>query len=313
MLDALKHLDAKTAAGVLADAAMRLDGYGGEARPSFVENQAELEACVIDDLRHALRLPADDFSNEAVALLTEALDYRADQLAGSSRRVSNVASVDDLSANGLLPSDVFHANFGAHLSINFGSRWNVEQTLANLTIKQPDLEQHIFGLPTEPTSTLVSLFARYFWHKYPAKGFWLLVVCGRAGAVLDVAQVWRLYPSEVDLSNCETLLDAVHAFARTFGKQIELDGKTDNFFLSASKNAVQSVFRKIKFDLKKGQAMTMTVFSQESSNGDFAHLIMSVDLTAYFRAVAKWRGWDPDILSQIDSGRYSIAPARLAT
>lgn len=307
MMDLLSKLDARTAAGVLADAAMHLEGRDQAASNPLIANQRQVEAAVVSELRQNLKLSEDDFSPYALEILTNALDEHAEYLL---KPVSLTVTNRDLGKAGVLPSDVYNINFISNLPEDFGYRWDIEKIIAEDTVKNPHKEEHISGLPSDPSAALVSIFAKYFWHKYPAKGFWLLVIGGRDGINLNVHQVWRLYLNEVDLSHCETLLDSVREFAETFGSEIELNGRKSKFFLSARRDAVVSAFHKVRFQVKPGQTMTMTIFSQGSDYGEFAHMVIPINLTVYFEAVSKWRGWSKDFLSQLMNEKASILNSR---
>lgn len=301
MFDTLRRFDRKTAAGLLAQAAMHLEGYTSSAsEPLLVENQAEVEKSILAELRAQLGILPNDGSKHAIESLADALDRHADVF--SEWQMDSAA--DRLGAEGLLPSDLYQITFSQALLNDFAWRWPIEEILATQTIKAPDKEQVLGpGVVVDDSAPLVTIFARYFRHKFPARSFWLVVLGERSGRTLIISQIWRAYPNTVDLSNCETLLDVVRAIADRFGQPIEIDGHVSKFFYRAKFDDLQKAEQTINVSLKPGEKVTITHFSGSHGSQKYLFLIIPISLTLYFRSVEGWRGWDRNLLDSIDLTR----------
>jgi hypothetical protein len=300
MIDALRHLDARTAAGVLAQTALKIDGNDPVLDP-LIENQDQVEKSIIDQLRLELNLQPADWSENAIAKLSDALDTQTEALVGPAAG----GSVGKLSAEGKLPSDVYQIEFSPHLAQNFGPRWDTEARLATTAIRGPHIEQVLGADPSAPGVPFVSLFARFYNHRFPARSFWMLVLAERQAIQLNVLQVWRVYSQEVDLSECESLMDVVRAFTEKYGATIEVDGKKSKFFFEASAEGAKSASRRISINQTPGRIQTITWFTSKDLGS--AYLIVPVDLTDYFKSVEKWHGWDKDIFEELDARLFPIA------
>jgi hypothetical protein len=303
MFDYLRSIEPHVAAGVLAQAALRLEGSGLASEGHLIENQAEVEQSVLNELRYALGLQPEDWSTAAVQLLTEALDRETERL----DRFHVDASLDRLSAEGLLASDVYEIFFEPHLSQNFGWRWGIESELATRTIRQPHREQVLGGSRDGADLPKVTIFARYFANKYPARSFWLLAIGARAQTTLSVPQVWRVYPNEVDLSQCETLLDVLKAFSDKYGDTIELAGQRGKFFFRADASLLPSGGT-VEIPRRLNVVTTVTLFHAPSAKGSYVFLVVPIDLTKYIKAVEYWRGWDKAILSDLSLTAVASPP-----
>lgn len=300
MLKALRDYDPKIAAGILAEAALHLEGQTRGTPQPLVENQPELERAILNELRDVLNIAPNDLSRQAVELLTQALDCQSDALI----TVNNPSQGKErLSAEGILPSDAYSVQFENHLEENFGWRWNVERVLAEETIRHPHREQTLEQVDLSNIGALISIFSRFYQHKFPARSFWFLVIGDRRGAVFHVSQVWRVYPSEVDLSNCSTLLDVLKSFAQRFGYEIELNGARGKFFLSALADQVGGYINNVKMSGSTDETMTFTMFYSTDERNRYVALLVPISLTKYFRSVEYWRGWERDIWEQLHSVR----------
>lgn len=300
ILESVRRFEPKVAAGLLAQTALRLERtVASDDQKYLVDDQPMVETSIIEELRKLLGIPAGDYSSQAVAALTDALDEQT-EIVGQLNKTNNF---DRLSTEGLLSSDLYDVVFQPHLPDNFAWRWSVEAKLASSVVKNPDKEEVLrSGLPNAGVLPLVSIFARYFHHKFPARSFWMLVLGERSGRTFSVAQIWRAYPGEVDLSSCETLLDVVHAIATKFGHSIELGGVTGKFFFRANYDEVKKAegFIKIPLANKRLNRVTVTYFRTIDTDQPYVFLVVSVNLSEYFKAVERWRGWDKNILDELN-------------
>jgi hypothetical protein len=179
---------------------------------------------------------------------------------------------------------------------NFGARWDIEQPLAELTIRHPNREQ---SFAPDNAGSGASIFARYFIHKFPARNFWLLVAGLRSGTILHVGQVFRVYPEDVDLSKCETLADVLQEFANTFGLEVGFNGKFGKFFMFVQTNDGRPITDNFKWPACfKGRATISGLYQVLDEKTSF-RLVFAINLDAYFGAVEGRHGWDKNIRSEL--------------
>lgn len=303
MLETLREVEPRIAAGVLAETALHLEGGARPASRPLVENQGELEQAILRELRAFLNLAPSDTSDRAITLLADALDQQADALtATQDAHLGN----ERLSAEGLLPSDVYRIEFDIHLPSNFGWRWQIESAFAEETVHRPHREQSLGQLEHNGIDPLITIFARYYQHRFPARSFWMLVIGARRGETFGVSQIWRIYPQDVDLSECATLLDALRAFAQKFGVEINANGQMGKFFLYAPADAIDRAYNKVQVSPKAGETMTFTMFYNSSDGRRYVALVIPVNLTSYFRSVEYWRGWDKDVWRDVHGKSLSL-------
>jgi hypothetical protein len=310
MLNAIRHFEPRVAAGLLAQAALHLEHPMGELEKPLVENQQQIESSILIELRAILGISPDDHSESALEALSDALDEQTDAVGQFDRE----GSIERLSAEGLLPSDVYDIVFQPHLPENFKWRWEIESTLATQTIRRPHREQ-VLGAPgqNDDDAPKVTLFARYFVHKYPARSFWLLVAGSREGKQLQIAQIWRIYTQDIDLTQSETLLDVLKAFADRFGYPANYGGKLAKFFyrLDVADAPPERNFR-LAVAGGRPEAITVTAFHPPADSGRYVFLLVPINLTSYFKQVDNWHGWDKDLLENLRSVSRSAPSANIA-
>jgi hypothetical protein len=285
----------------MADMALRLDHFS-ELRPRrpLIDDQERVEATLLREVQDYLHLDHQDFSARAVEKLTDILDAQTDNILAT---ISSPAT-EHLSKIGLLPSDVYQIVFGQNLINDFGWRWPLESALATKTIRSPH-KQQVLGAGDGQFPAL-TVFGHFFQHRFPARSFWMMAIGQRSGLTLEVTQVWRAYPSQLNLAECRTLLDVVKAVANAFGHTVEVDGKSGKFFWKVPENLVNSITLHTVKDL-----VTVSQFHSTTSEGSVAVLVIPMNLTKYFRYVDNWKGWDSRLMQQLDdnaSSRITASP-----
>lgn len=287
MIEAVREYDPRTAAGILSGLALRL-GRPSREKVFAADPTRPIEEHILAELRRALKLEPKDESDEAVERLADALDEEAARIAGVE---PGPTVTDQLSRDGLLPSDVFEIRFDPQLETEHRSHWHLERTLTERTIRRPHREQN---LAPERSTSGVSIFARYFTHKFPARSFWMLVAGLREASVLHIGQVFRIYRSDVDLSDCESLIDVLKAFATRFGLEVEVNGQTGTFFSFVE--APGPINHNIKLPPAfKGRAVISSLNQALGNEGSF-QLVFAINLTSYFQSVEAKHGWDSNIM-----------------
>jgi hypothetical protein len=295
MIEAVRKFGPRTAAGILSGLALALDAPDPERH--YLPPLGTIEQQVLTELRETLRIAPDDHSANAIEQLADALDEEAARVAGIQ---PDASTTEQLNRAGLLPSDLVEIEFSPGLfeawSVqNYGSYWETEKWLAETTVRHPHREQ-TFGPSAVPG--LVSLFARFFVHRYPARSFWMIVTGARIGSVYSLRQMFRVYPQDVDLSGCESLLDVLEAFVNKFGADIEIEGKTGRFFYSLRERDQEQVGT-FSGMVRKGESLAISFLGQPTPENAFLRLVFVVNLSVYLRAVESRHGFDHDIGVQI--------------
>jgi hypothetical protein len=168
----------------------------------------------------------------------------------------------------------------------FGKRFAHEKELIEQTIRAPDREQH-YGPPDDPNNPfLISLFAKTFVDKFPARSFTMLVVGERRALNFFVHQAWRLYPNKVNLEGIVDLIGALRRFANEFGVDFEMGGERSHFIFLADIPVGQKVPDTMKIiapNQKKPRTFTFTFFRQDrpAAGTRKAALAMCIDLDKY--------------------------------
>jgi hypothetical protein len=289
MVDAVREFDKRTAAGILSRLALALEPPPG--RP-IEPPEGNIERQVLSELRETLQLDPADQSPDTVGRLVDALDEEAARIAGIE---PDDTTTQQLSKEGLLPSDLYRLTFDTELAQRHGKHWDIEKRLTEITVHSPHREQNFSSSTFQ--SARVSLFARYFTHKYPVRSFWMLVSGIRHGIIFDIAQILRVYPQDVDLTGSADLLDMLQAFVKVFGVDIELDGVKDRFFHTMEPTRVNHV----RFPQAGPKEVIAISGIRQRLDGSetIRHLVFAFHFTKYIRAVQAKHGFDPNLFELI--------------
>jgi hypothetical protein len=228
LAEMLERYDKRTAAGVLARAALEVE-TGQAYRKPIVDNELALRTALIAEARAILGFKPDDESPDAIEKIGSYLDSESERLVGAPRTAS---AFERLIARGDFPSDLYDIRIIPNIKQYFGNDFEREKDLVERTVRAPSKEQH-FG-PGDETEAprLVSLFAREFKTPFPARNFTMLIAGQRGqGQVLDVHMAWRLYASKIDLGGAPKLIELLRRFADVYGIDIRLDGQRGRVFL----------------------------------------------------------------------------------
>lgn len=293
MIDALYHLDSRTAVGVLARAALSLDGDGNPAAKMIIENENIVREKVIVAARTQLGISSHDDSEEARERIGDFLDQQSDNLIGPS---DTDAALRRLAESGALPSDMYEIQFAPNLTDFCAAKtYDLEKELIEATVRQPDQEQHFAQSPKVSEPSLVSLFYRHFRTKYQFKDFNVLVAASRNGLVLNVAQAWRIYPALLDTGKASSLVDVLRMFANEYGANMQWQGKTGSFFLTVEQEITKSFVVQFKAS-GKDQKVGFAQVVQHQNGNRTAALVVFIDLLRYHA-----------MLDRMEVGRSQIA------
>jgi hypothetical protein len=275
MIKAVQSFDPKTAAGLLARAALSV----GYINNPLIESESDLFAKVLEEARIQLGVGFDDNDPETIERIADFLDTESDKLLQPPNTES---AIKRLAERGELPSDLYEINIIPNVQDVYGKRFPLEKEIIETAIRAPTLEQH-YGPPRglyEPS--MISLFVRSFRTTWPLKDFSVIVAAQRRGLILDVHQAWRVYPQKVNLAGAKTPVDWLRKFADSYGAEIEVQGKRGHFFLIGEGPIPNSLsFRPP--ESRKERLYVISRFTQKdpSSGIEKSALILAIDADKY--------------------------------
>jgi hypothetical protein len=280
MIQILESLDRRTALGLLARTALALESDNNPAAIPVLDGEVDLRTKLLSVARERVGVSPGDDSEDALDRIGAFLDREAEDLVGPT---DTEAALRRLAESGNLPSDMYEVAFNPK-SLEWAIEQNLERDLAMATIRRPDKQQH-FGPSSDLKSpSLVSLFIRYFRTKWPFKDFHLLVVANRDGLVLNVGQVWRIYPSLLDVSDCHNLVKVLERFANSYGAPITVGGKVGNFFLITE----HSVPSTVRFTPEVGRVnVGISQLTQATRGVATSALVVAINLIKYHDIIHK--------------------------
>jgi hypothetical protein len=228
-LATLQRLDQRTAEGVLAAAALATSPDPGIDNPL---RQYSLQAAeVLGEIRHLLRIKSDDNSLRSKFaidnFLAEALQKSILSPGTSTEALKRVAQL------GRLAPALYTVVQPKGFADNFYAL-GVSANHVDDAVRRPDDYQHLMAetLVGSPDEKTISLFMKGVMSRDQRKRHWLLVQTHRSGIDQVAQAAWRLYPSEIDLSQAATPLDALKAFVNVFGCPIKVGDKEGLFIES---------------------------------------------------------------------------------
>jgi hypothetical protein len=275
MIKAVQSFDPKTAAGLLARAALSV----GYINNPLIESESELFAKVVEEARNQLGFGVDDNDPETIERIADFLDSESDKLLQPPNTES---AIKRLAERGELPSDLYEINIIPNVQEVYGKRFPLEKEIIETAIRAPTLEQH-YGPPRDPHEpSMISLFVRSFRTTWPLKDFSVVVAGQRRGLILDVHQAWRVYPQKVNLQGAKTPVDWLRKFADSYGAEIEVQGKKGHFFLIAE-GPIPNSFSFRPPESRKERLYVISRFAQtDSSSGiEKSALILAIDADKY--------------------------------
>jgi hypothetical protein len=230
MTETLAKYSPETAAGILARAALALQGEGNPAATPKVADEEAIRSAILREGRTRLGVALEDNRPEILESLGDWLDQQSDILTGPPDVQSALAR---LAQRGDLPSDLYQIIIVPQIEEVYARNFAFERQLIEKTVSSPDQEQH-YGVPRHNANepVLISLFLRAFRTPWPFKDFIMLVGGNRQenGLILYVHQAWRIYPSLVDITGAGSPVEMLQRFNRVFGADIDVNGVRGRFF-----------------------------------------------------------------------------------
>jgi hypothetical protein len=214
ILEQVKGLDPKRAAGVLSRAALALaNGEFNPATSPIEPDEIQLRERLIELAKKSLGRGEKLDETQILSRIAEKLEEHAEKLFAPK---DESAALERLSLDAVLESDVYSVEFDPSLpDIEEGlprDRERVEET-----IRRPDLQEN-FGpnlTPNEPSA--VSLFGRWYSLGRERDRFLLIVAASRQHKTMRVKHYWRVYPSEINIRGAKNLSDVFERFALHYG------------------------------------------------------------------------------------------------
>jgi len=301
MIQILEFLDRRAALGLLARAALALESDNNPAAIPVLDGEVDLRTKLLSVARERVGVSPDDDSEDALDRIGAFLDREADALAGPT---DTEAALRRLAESGNLPSDMYEVTFNPK-SLEWAVEPDLERDLAMATIRRPDKQQHFGPSPDLKNPSLVSLFIRYFQTKWPFKDFHLLVAANRDGLVLTVGQVWRIYPSLLDIRDCPNLVEVLERFANIYGAPITVDGKVRSFFLMTERPVQQSV----RFTPVGRVNVGISQMTQVTRGVATSALVVAINLIKYHNIIRKMEVKRSEIFDSLITPEKQTRPA----
>ena len=289
MINSLTDFDPLTAAGILARAALSVADRSNPDAASVVPDEHRIRERILLETRQQYGI-ADDDSEDSRERLCDALDAESDALLGSA---DEFQVLERLALKGDLPSDLYQIIVVKNIKDCYGKKYLEEEQNIKETVRSPDIEKH-YGSPGDPEDhRLISLFARTFRDKYPARSFVMLVAGERKGLILTIFQAWRVYPEDVNLIGADSPLEMLRRFALVFGTDVTVGKETGRFMLqSGIRDGVPIPVHGFIAPIagKSRRQVNVTHFSWKTADGSKDILTVGIDLDKYRDALKK-RGW----------------------
>jgi hypothetical protein len=290
MIKALESLDRKTAAGLLARAALSVAYASTSPDDKLVRK-------IIEAARNRLGLSKEASDPESLERIAGLLDEESDKLLPEPNTTS---ALFRLAERGDLPSDLYEINIIHTVADVYRKHFPLEEDIIKTTIRAPTLEQH-YGPARKPHEpVMVSLFLRSFRTRWPLKDFSVIVVAQRNGFKLDVHQAWRIYPSKVKLDGVRMPVDWLRRFANSYGYEIELGGKTGHLFLLTDAPIPNNVVLRQKAEPRRVEVTTITYLTQADPNTKQpeAAFVIAIDILKYQQTLDQFAVKRDDILER---------------
>lgn len=298
MIEALNGFDSRTAAGILARAAVSIDDELNPVLGSSLPNESAVRHAILSEVRRARGLAEDDNSEDALEIVKNTLDEELDRL-DSAVDTDQKEVLQALGTRGELPTDLYSVTIIDSLRDLLGCHFISEAALIRRTVHEADQEQHEKSV--DGGGHLISLFAKHFHSEYPYRSFLMLVASGRFGSRLEVHQAWRIYEDQVYLSGSSDLIECLRRFSEVFGCDIKVQGVVSKFFrlidLPADGSFSFQVLPILGTDAKGRRTERMpnfyiSAFTERKPDGTSARaLVAAIDQEKYKKSLIAHGAW----------------------
>jgi hypothetical protein len=230
MHEYLNQFDSKTAAAILAEAALATSPIPEFEGTPYVAPYGPEVATLLSAAREQLHISESDSSPDAKIKLDNFLSRALYEFVFA--HVDKKEVIKKAGAAGrLLPSE-YSVNLPPAMSVFY--RLGVRPNHVEDAILNPDVFQHLMTSPEHSTDlNRISLFVKRTLGKSAADGFHLLVQTLRSGAVHTAQAAWRIYIVDIGDLPVASPLDLLRAFVVQFGIPFTVDGKPYEFLESS--------------------------------------------------------------------------------
>lgn len=295
VLDSLKQMDSRTREGVLTTlAGSFLPSPNVESKTStssLSEKYQSLLPRLMNEIKGELSIEGDLFSNQERSKVYEYI----------SKLMTQVSSLDDnavrdrIGQKGILwPSGYKHEFEKSALTCikSFGIRKNhIESVLVN-----PQYVEHL--LPEEnglSSESAVSLYAQTNLNK---DSYTYLVLAFRKGSIQNITVVFKVYHSDVEISNETSPLEMLKKLISVYGYDLECNDRISKFFYherikgSNGNNDIKAFSLKANQDQTHFKGKIMNNFMCRTIDVDGENyleiaMLFSLDLTLYENDLAQ--------------------------
>jgi hypothetical protein len=236
-LDILSKYDSRTADGILAAAALSTGYFATEAdRPELLKRYHREVNDVLEQVRATLRIAKNDYSSAATSSIDK---FFAKEI--SSRVLTEASAVEALNRAGQagrVPPSLYTVFLGKPFLDRF-LPLGIRPPHVEDAVKNPDEFQHFLTefQPAESRDILSLFLKRIETRNKPPH--WLLVQAVRQGLMQHVQSAWRIFPNDIDLSEAQSPVDLLKAFALRFGERFVLHGHAAQFVESLKLSATE--------------------------------------------------------------------------
>jgi hypothetical protein len=226
-LPSLRNRSATEIEGILAS--LTLDMLPNPGIGMASDLTSDVRDRLIQEIRISLGLKRDDKSREAMSRI---YGYLAQQIGNAALAGVDIKEVKSrLGDKGELAPPLYKIEYTDSFK-DTSKRRGVEEREIELTLQSPDSVEHLrpelLGIVAKRAT---SLYLKQFNNRsHPFNNYSLLVFCTRVGYVQEVADAWRIYHSDVDLSKAKTPLDVLKALVRKYGFEIQVGERKGAFF-----------------------------------------------------------------------------------
>jgi hypothetical protein len=283
-LDSLKRHDSATANNILAALVLSSTtnpgvGEAAEAAEAYHNEQAE----VLKELREKLHVPPDEQSAEITSKLLTLLQRQIHEIALGGKDIGAVLA--RAGQAGRLPTSLYEVSYAPQFShcIDLGTKVAHVQD----AILRPNEVQHLSGNEQDPE---FSLFLKFQANTKQAAPYWLSVFAQRQGRTLIVQNAWRVYLSDVDLTNAKKPIDVLSAFANEFGFEILVGSQVGKFIVDETISLPDQ--QMIRAYTLKGVLGKQYLATMSGKNVPGAHRVVvayAIDLTRYEESLRRHR------------------------
>lgn len=257
---------------------------------------ADLVRTVLTEIRTRLRVPEGDNSVDAQSRIYAFLSQEISKASLADVDLSRLKS--RLANKGELHPSQYEVRFSDHFAIL--ETLGIRKSHVTEAITHPDEVIHIKAKHlSEDRDPRLTISIKSVPNKRAEDSFILLVVSTRKGQVQEAIGAFRVYFSDVDLTNVSGPIDVIRAFVNTYGLTFSLGNSVSKFLYNEAIEVHQFLPQQMFKYMKPVEGQAGTLYIKFLVGGDmqlhgtdatvFAEVILGfmVNLTRYFTTLRK--------------------------